>query len=59
MKATKIKKKLPSKQELIDAWQEAKPIKGKNPTQWRKDSEGNIIRFADYDGSGKFAWEIG
>ncbi|MDD9899265.1 MAG: hypothetical protein OXU45_09750 [Candidatus Melainabacteria bacterium] len=54
--ATKTKK--PTKQQILEAWQEAKPIKGKNPQVWRKDSDGNLIRFKDFDTSGPYAWEI-
>jgi hypothetical protein len=54
--ATKTKKL--NKTQLMEFWQEAQPIKGKNPDMWRKDENGTIMRFADYEGTGKYAWQI-
>ena len=51
-------KKKATKAEILAAWQEAKPIKGKNPKIWRKDEEGNLIRFSDYEKSSQYSWEI-
>lgn len=53
--ATKTKKA--STQEILAIWQEAKPIKGKNPKMWRKDSEGNLIKFTEYETENKYSWE--
>lgn len=39
-------------------WEKAKPIKGKNPDVFRKDTCGNTIRKASYGTTGKFGWEI-
>ena len=40
------------------AWDKAKPIRGKNPDSWRKDTHGNTIRKASYGTEGKFGWEL-
>jgi hypothetical protein len=47
-----------TEQEILEAWLEAKPIKGKNPEMWREDEDGNMIRFTDYEKSTKFSWQI-
>ena len=56
--ATKTKKKKPTKEQLLAIWQEAQPIKGKDPKVWRKDDQGTVIKFADYEGTSKFSWQI-
>ncbi|RLD12876.1 MAG: HNH endonuclease [Caldiserica bacterium] len=47
-----------SKTTIKKVWGKAKPIKGKNPDVWRKDSKGNKIRFGSYGTQGKYGWEI-
>ena len=39
-------------------WEKAHSIRGKNPDQYRRDAEGNVIRHASYGTLGKFGWEI-
>ncbi len=39
-------------------WEKAKPIRGKDPDVWRRDAEGNKIRYGSYGTQGKFGWEI-
>lgn len=39
-------------------WEKGKDIRGKNPDTWKKDAEGNKIRYGSYGTGGKYAWEI-
>lgn len=39
-------------------WDNANKIKGKNPDVWRKDSEGNTIKYGSYGTKGDYGWEI-
>lgn len=39
-------------------WDKGKPIRGINSDTWRRDSEGNPIRYGSYGTTGKFGWEI-
>ena len=54
--ATKTKK--PTKTQILEIWQEAKPVRGRNPKVWRKDDNGTVMKFSEYGGTGKYAWEI-
>ena len=47
-----------SKTTIRKIWEKAKPTRGKNPDVWRKDEEGNVIRFGSYGAKGKYGWEI-
>ncbi len=47
-----------SKKDINDAWNEGKPIRGKNPDAWRKDECGNVIRKASYGSCGEYGWEL-
>ena len=47
-----------SKTTIRKIWEKAKPIRGKNSDVWRKDDEGNKIRFGSYGTKGKYGWEI-
>lgn len=47
-----------NKKQVEQAWDGAKPIRGKNPESWRKDAEGNVIRKASYGTLGEFGWEV-
>ena len=49
---------MPTKKQIEDAWQEANPIRGKNPETWRKDDFGNKIRHGSYGTVGDYGWEI-
>ena len=49
---------MPSKKEVKQVWEKAKPIRGKNDDVWRRDSQGNTIRSASYGTEGEFGWEI-
>lgn len=47
-----------SKKTIEKVWDKAKPIRGKNPDTWRRDSEGNKIRHGSYGTQGEYGWEI-
>lgn len=47
-----------SKKVIDQVWNKGKSTRGKNPEVWRRDSEGNKIRYASYGTEGKYAWEI-
>jgi 5-methylcytosine-specific restriction endonuclease McrA len=47
-----------SKKVIEDAWEKAKPIRGKDPDTWRKDDEGNTIRWGSYGTTGDYGWEV-
>jgi len=47
-----------SKKDIESAWQKAKPIRGKNPDTWRRDTHGNKIRKASYGTQGEYGWEL-
>ena len=40
------------------AWNNAKPIPGKNPNKWRRDSAGNQIYKPAYGTNGNQGWEV-
>lgn len=39
-------------------WQKAKPVRGKNPNQYRRDSKGNVIYKAAYGRNSPMGWEV-
>jgi len=39
-------------------WEKAKPIKGRDPDVWRRDPEGNRIRWGSYGTQGEYGWEV-
>ena len=46
-------------QNIIDqVWEKGTPIRGKNPDTWRKDPEGNVIRYGSYGTQGDYGWEV-
>ena len=47
-----------SKKIVDNAWDRAKPIRGKDPEVWRRDEEGNRIRHGSYGTQGDYGWEI-
>ncbi len=49
---------MPAKKTIEKVWDKAKPIRGKNPEGWGKDTYGNKIRKASYGTEGKYGWEI-
>jgi hypothetical protein len=38
------------------AWERAATIRGKNPRSWRRDDNGNRIRYGSFETRGKYAW---
>lgn len=49
MSNDKLKKKV---------WDKAQRIKGENPNEWRRDTQGNKIRYGSYGQQGQHGWEI-
>ena len=49
---------MPSQKLINDVWEKAKPIRGKNPDVWRRDAEGNKIRYGSYGTQGEYGWEL-
>lgn len=49
---------MPSKKQIDQAWEKAKPIRGRNPDAWRRDAEGNKIRKGSYGTLGEYGWEL-
>jgi 5-methylcytosine-specific restriction endonuclease McrA len=49
---------MPSNKVIEDNWDKASPIRGKNPDTWRRDEEGNVIRWGSYGTTGEYGWEI-
>jgi len=47
-----------TKKEIQETWEKATAIRGKSTETWRRDKEGNKIRFASYGTVGEFGWEI-
>jgi 5-methylcytosine-specific restriction endonuclease McrA len=47
-----------TKKQIDHAWETAKPIRGKDPAVWRRDSEGNKIRLGSYGTKGEYGWEV-
>ena len=46
-------------QRLIDAvWKKGKKVRGANPDVYRRDSKGNIIRYASYGKTTDLGWQI-
>ena len=49
---------MPSKKLVEEVWEKGKEIRGKDPDAWRRDSEGNKIRWGSYGTQGDYGWEI-
>ena len=47
-----------TKRQKEHAWENAKPIRGKNPDSWRRDAAGNVIRHGSYGTKGEYGWEV-
>ena len=39
-------------------WKKAKPVRGKNPNQYRRDSKGNVIYKAAYGRNSPMGWQV-
>jgi len=44
--------------QIEGAWERAQTIRGRDPAQWRRDEEGNPIRYASYGTHGAFGWHV-
>jgi len=40
------------------AWEHAAIIRGKNPRAWRRDDQGNRLRYGSFKTRGKYAWAL-
>jgi len=49
---------MPSNRVIEDNWEKAVTIRGRNPDVWRRDEEGNTIRWGSYGTMGEYGWEI-
>ncbi len=49
---------MPSNKVIEDNWEKAAVVRGRNPDAWRRDEEGNIIRWGSYGTVGEYGWEI-
>ncbi len=48
------------KELLREVWENAKPITGFDPTQWRQDMRGAFMCYDEHDNQeSRFGWEIG
>jgi len=47
-----------SNKKLDQIWERADTIRGRNPDTWRRDDEGNIIRWGSYGTVGEYGWEV-
>ncbi len=47
-----------TEKEKLDVWNKGATIRGQNPDVYRRDSEGNKIRFASYGATTDLGWEI-
>jgi hypothetical protein len=48
-----------AKKKISDiAWEHAATIRGKNPRAWRRDSQGNRLRYGSFKTRGKYAWAL-
>jgi 5-methylcytosine-specific restriction endonuclease McrA len=43
---------------IKQVWAKGKTIAGEDQATWRKDEEGNRIRFSSYGTQGTYGWEI-
>jgi len=46
------------KKVIEKVWEKATPIRGRDEDVWRRDSEGNKIRWGSYGTQGDYGWEI-
>jgi len=47
-----------TKKQIEHAWENATPVRGKNPDTWRKDATGRLIRRGSYGTRGAYGWEV-
>ena len=49
---------MPSRKLIEITWERGHEIRGRDADVWRRDEEGNIIRFGSYGTQGEYGWEI-
>lgn len=47
-----------SEKDIDNTWEKGKPIRGRDPDTWRRDSDGNVIRYGSYGTQGDYGWHI-
>jgi len=47
-----------SQKDIDNAWDRAAEIRGSDPNTWRRDEEGNVIRYGSYGTTGEYGWEL-
>lgn len=43
---------------VYQVWLKATPIQGLSPNEWRRDRNGNVIRWSEYGKLTQYGWEI-
>ena len=46
------------KSDIEHVWGKAKPVRGKNPNQYRRDTKGNVIYKAAYGRNSPMGWQV-
>lgn len=49
---------MPIRGQIDGAWERASTVRGQDPNVWRRDEEGNVIRYASYGTQGEYGWEL-
>jgi 5-methylcytosine-specific restriction endonuclease McrA len=49
---------MPSQKLIDQVWEKGREIRGKDPDMWRRDPEGNKIRWGSYGTKGEYGWEV-
>jgi len=49
---------MPNNEQIRKVWEKAKPVRGKDPAQYRQDPYGNLMRFSSYGKDTKLGWGI-
>ncbi len=47
-----------TKKDIEAAWERATTVRGEDPDVWRRDEQGNLIRWGSYGTEGKYGWEV-
>ncbi len=47
-----------SQEDINAAWEQASAVPGKDRDIWRRDEEGNLIRYGSYGTQEEYGWEI-
>ncbi len=49
---------MPSKEQIDNLWNKAKPVRGKDPSKYRQDPYGNLMHYDSYGKDSVMGWEI-